>query len=418
MLWSSALAATGITLLVQAVLAGSLLRYRLVGVVVGALCCLPLLTLLLCGARARRFWRRVLFASLPLLALLLLAEVALRLFGGAVEPDERPRPHPRLGHVLEPGSGGTDARGWRNAAVPDRADVLFVGDSQTWGFFQPRDGAFPQRFAAASGAGAYQMALGSYGPVQYRELVRLGIALRPRAVVVGLYFGNDLVDAVDYAALEGAEDLRAEGRTYRLRPPPAASGPAAPNWAVAAFEGAERGSRALAWVLARFRGLLRARAGLLDQEPGAVAFADDRVGTLWLPDYRRPALDPVRDDVREGLRIWGVALHDMAAICRSHGAECVVLAIPTKEYTYQRWLRGRGDPAPALQALAAAEDAVRTEALRAAAAAGCTVIDLAEPLARALAQGEPVWSGSGDGHLSAAGHRLAAAELARWWSGR
>lgn len=405
------LAAAGVVLAVQAWRAGSLFRYVLAGQVAGALLCTPLLSFVVLRARARRCWRIVLFASVPLAGALALLELGVRMFGPAPEQPALLMPHARLGHVFAPGSGGTDAQGFRNASVPAHADVLVVGDSQTWGFEIGRDEAFSAVLATTTGMSSYQMANGSYGPVQYRELVRQGLALRPRLVVVAFYFGNDLLDAFDYAGLEGAEDLRSDGVSYFVRHNREFDPASAPNWTMALVDGVLGASRVLDFAADVVKS--RLRGGVLEHEPGAVAFADARVPTLLLPEYRRHLVDCARDSVRDGVRISGRCFADIARQCATASARCVLLAIPTKEYCYAEWQNGKRTPGPELRALHDCERACREEIFAQAAAAGCEVADLAPVCVAALAAGTAPWPASGDGHLNAAGHREAARLLAR-----
>lgn len=407
LLIATALAVAGAYLAADAWWHSSLVRYLLCGLVLGALLMLPLLTLLLFGERARCTWRKLLFAMLPLLALLLLAEVTVRLFADPREAPAVLRADARLGHVVAPGTAGTDARGWRNAAAAERCDALFVGDSQTWGFGVARDEAFPQRFAAAGDEACYQMATGSYGPVQYVELVRRGLQLQPQLVVVAFYFGNDLVDAADYAGLEGAEALRTDGVRYDVRDNPELRGKRSPNVAMTLIDGA----LALSQLLDAAANVVksRLRGGLLDRQPGAVPFDDDDAPTILLPAYREHALDLDNPNVADGARVTARCLQAIAALCRDAGAACVVLAIPTKEFTYAEW---QGDAVPELRELAARERRARERVFAAVAAADLELVDLTGALVDALRGGEQPWFRSGDGHLAARGHELAAAALA------
>lgn len=406
-----ALAAVGTFLAVDAWRAGSLFRYVLVGLVAGGALCVPLLTLCVWRARARRFWRRVVFALVPVTVLLALGELCVRLFGPPSQPPALLCPDARLGHVIAPLTGGTDANGFRNAARPERCDVLFVGDSQTWGFGVDIDEAFPQRFAALTGAVCYQMADGSYGPVQYRELVRRGLALSPRRVLVAFYFGNDLVDAADYAGLDGAEDVRTPDRTYRVRRNPEFDGPNAPNCTMAAVDRVLAASRLLDAAANVVKS--RLRGGVLDRDPGSVPFADPTAPTILTPAYRLQALDTERPLVRDGAMVTARCFDAIAALCRDAGAECVLLAIPTKEYCYATW---RGDEVPELAALRRAEDAARAAVFAAAVRAGLRVVDLNGPLLDSLRSGAPPWRRGGDGHLGRGGHEVAAHTLARLWA--
>lgn len=404
------LAVAGAWFAVDAWSSGSLWRYRLAGYVVAGVAAMPLLSLVLFAGRAVRAWRKAGFAMVPLLALLMLLELLVRLFGAAVPSPMRLVRDERLGHVAEPHTGGTDDLGFRNPAVPPRCDVLVVGDSQTWGFGVAYDETFTARLGAATGAATYQMANGSYGPVQYVELVRRGLAMRPKLVVVALYFGNDLVDAADFTGLVGAEALRTQGVAPRLRDELGAPPDRAPNLTMATVD----------WLLAQSRVLTAAagsvkahlRGGMLDDQPGAVRFDDARIPTVLLPGYRLPIVDPQRDGVHDGIAVTGRCLAAIAGAVRGADADGCVLLIPTKELAYAEW---RGEPLGGLAALAPlrdAERAARRQVIEAAAAAGIEVLDVLPALVAAMARGERVWRRGGDGHLTAAGHEVAALLLA------
>jgi hypothetical protein len=409
-----AIAAIGITIAVEAFLAGSLLRYVLVGQAIGIAACMPLLLWCL-GGRGRRLLRNLVFVAVPLLAALGLLELGLRLFGPAVPPPLLLLPHPRLGHVIAPGTGGTDRDGFRNALPPaDEAPLaaLFVGDSQTWGFGVDAAATFSQLAARDLGR-TRQLANGGYGPVQYVELVQRGLAQRPGAVVIGFYFGNDLLDATDYAALVGAEPLRTERRSYTLRRHRDLDGARAPNWAMALVDGALLRSRVLAFAADRVKA--RLQGGLLDRQPGAVPFAHEQVPTILLPAYRLPTVDPRSGAVQDGLAVTARCLVAIRKQCQTAGARSLLLLIPTKEYCYAEWCRRTGRERPELAALWQAETACRQAMTATAAAAGIDVHDLAADCIAALDAGQRPWPAGGDGHLNAHGHALAAAAVVAWF---
>ena len=400
------LAAFGAYLAFDAWRGGSLWRYRLVGYVAGAALMVPLGSrLLLGGARGSWLWRRVLFVSAPLLVLLLLAEGAVRLFGAPPERPARLLDDPRLGHVLAPGTAGTDARGWRNQAALETADVLFVGDSQTYGFGVEIDETFAAHSETA-GRRCYQMANGSYGPVQYVELVRRGLSLQPEVVVVTLYYGNDLVDAPDYTGLEGAEALRAgeQGPRIRANPEPDSSEP--PNLTMTLVDGVLSHSR----LLNRAAEVVKSRlqGGALDQTPASVPFAHETAATIWQPQYRRRALRAASANVRDGVAITRRCLEHIAELCGDAGARLVVAVLPTKERCYAAWL---GERAPALSGLAADEAAAHRAIFAEPIAAGVQVVELLPALVAAMEGGRMPWFASGDGHIASEGHRVVAEAL-------
>jgi hypothetical protein len=406
------LAIAGVVLAVQAHRAGSLFRYQLAGYIAGSCLCLPLL-IWCCPPRVRRLGKKLAFAAAPLLAALLLLELGIRVFGPAAVPKGAIRPDPRLGHVMVPGTDGTDALGFRNAAVPSQLDVLFVGDSQMWGYQVDGDATMAPAFARATGTATYQMSNGGYGPVQYVELVRQGLRWTPKAVIVGIYFGNDVFDAADYTGLVAADALATPGRPTRHRREPELDGDFAPNWTMALVDRALQSSRVLNSAARVLKS--RLQGGKLDAQPGAVPFADPKVPTVLMPAYRLPTIDPSIDMVRDGLLVTGRALLAIQQQCRAANIRLLVLLIPTKEAAYADWQQGVGRPLAQLDKVATAEAAARGAVLAAAAGANIDVRDLLPDCVRALAAGTPLWPVGSDGHLNHHGHALAAAVAAQWW---
>ena len=111
-----------------------------------------------------------------------------------------------------------DRRGYRNERAVAKADIAVLGDSQTYGDGASRANAWPQQLAALTGYSVYNMGMGGWGPVQYRTVLDDALALEPRVILVGLYFGNDLYDAyhMAYHSPSGA-DLRDPTVTVALR---------------------------------------------------------------------------------------------------------------------------------------------------------------------------------------------------------
>src|SRR5437762_10854908 len=94
-----------------------------------------------------------------------------------------------------PNAPGHDARGFRNAQALSKAEVVAIGDSQTWGVNVLPADAWPQQLGRRSGLSVYNMGVGSYGPDQYLILTDQALQLSPKTIVIGLYPGNDLYDA-------------------------------------------------------------------------------------------------------------------------------------------------------------------------------------------------------------------------------
>ncbi|MBX3465049.1 MAG: hypothetical protein KF830_17915 [Planctomycetes bacterium] len=403
-----ALAACGAALAVDAWWHGGLMRYRVFGVALGVVMATPLLVVLVFGDRGWRLLRHLVFALLPVTALLLVLELALRSTGVgwfAVETVASER----LGHALAPGRGGTDDNGFRNESVPARADVVIVGDSQTYGHGVGREQCYVQQLAALTGRVSYGMALGGYGPVQYRELVEHALDLSPSDVVVALYLGNDLIDAHRFAWLPVAEDLRSSEVHYEGRDEVVGVRARAPNLAMALVDAACSASRVIGSSCELLRSALRGQGGLYVHEPGAPRWTGGGVTTLFQV-HRLPALDPAEPAVQDGLRITRLCLLRIGELCRRAGARAWLLLLPTKEACYQRWL-GQGS-LPELAAVTAAEAEATAAVVAMAAEAGLRLVDPTAALVAELAAGHAMWPAGSDGHFAAAGHAVLARELA------
>src|SRR5688572_14613378 len=101
-----------------------------------------------------------------------------------------------LGQVVAPSAKGFDQWGFRNAAVPERADIVAIGDSHTYGNTATMEDSWPLVVGRLSGQRVYNMGLGGYGPNQYYALLTTrALSLKPRTIVCGLYMGDDFENA-------------------------------------------------------------------------------------------------------------------------------------------------------------------------------------------------------------------------------
>src|SRR5262245_47084774 len=102
----------------------------------------------------------VLEASLDLLAL-----ASSRVHGVLASPwVSYSIPDPRIGNRPNPEFPGHDANGFRNARVPGKADVVAIGDSQTYGTGVTAEQAWPAQTAAMTQKIVYNMSFGGYSP--------------------------------------------------------------------------------------------------------------------------------------------------------------------------------------------------------------------------------------------------------------
>lgn len=103
----------------------------------------------------------------------------------------------RLGSRPNPLYMEHDKKGFRNLKVPSKADIIALGDSQTYGNGVDREEAWPSQLQSMTHKTVYNMSFGGYGPGHYLQLWDEALTLKPDTVMVAFYAGNDLFDSFD-----------------------------------------------------------------------------------------------------------------------------------------------------------------------------------------------------------------------------
>lgn len=249
-----------------------------------------------------------------------------------------------LGITIPPNTAGFDEWGFRNASIPNRADVVAVGDSHTFGNTARMNDAWPSVFARVTGQTVYNLGLGGYGPNQYYYLLTTrGLELHPIWVLCGLYMGDDFENAFSMTyGLDHWAYLRS-GQFTNVDPNIWGNTDPLP-WHKDLRNWLSRNS--LVYRLAVHGPLLgKARE---EVQFNRAARGDDPVTTvLTVPDKHikeafRPAAIAARLDqdsapVQEGMRITFRLLRDMNAICQQRGCRFGVVVIPTKESVFSAY---------------------------------------------------------------------------------
>lgn len=94
--------------------------------------------------------------------------------------------------------GPHDILGFRNRYVPNVADIIVIGDSQTYGNNAVFEDNWPSQLTHILGnkkPTVYSMAAGSWGAIQYLDMFDKAILFQPRIVIVAFYTGNDPLDS-------------------------------------------------------------------------------------------------------------------------------------------------------------------------------------------------------------------------------
>ena len=308
-----------------------------------------------------------------------------------------------------------DSRGFRNPAALDRADVVLLGDSVTYGAEVAPDETWGHVLATEIGAVEYNMAIPGWGPGQAAFVLPDALALKPKTVLYGFYFGNDVLDTLDAPAPGRRRDpevsaaevhLRCRCRRYpRLM-----------------------GVRGFVRRHSRIYGLVRnlpwnvpppsdtndaaaARRWAESDADDEHAFFDD---AQWRTVFNVPsafcALDDSDPRIRDGVEIALSILLAMARDVENAGAAFAVALLPTKESVFAPRVADL-DAWEDLAALVAAESRLRDELTDVLRAKGVPVLDLLPPLRAAPEQ--PYFVGF-DTHPNVAGHRAIGLAVARF----
>ncbi|MGI9592655.1 MAG: GDSL-type esterase/lipase family protein [Myxococcota bacterium] len=287
------------------------------------------------------------------------------------------RARPLLARTPDGLAGPTDLLGFRNAGVPNRADVIVIGDSQTYGNNATLEQSWPQRLAGSLGGGhrLYAMATGGWGAVQYWDAFHNALAFEPRVIVVAFYAGNDPMESFRLAyALDHWRELRPDPE---LDVDDAPREPPGDGW--------------LGWNTSL---------------PGGIDLR-------FTPGRRLYSLQD-HPTTNAGWEIMAAVGERMAARAEEGGIALVLTLIPTKERVFAPLLAREGIAVPEPFAELVAAERRREAALaeRLGALPAVTWVDVASPLEQAVARGQRTHRLDGDGHPVPAGYALIARAVA------
>jgi hypothetical protein len=273
-------------------------------------------------------------------------------------------------------AGPNDLLGFRNLSVPNSADVIFVGDSQTYGNNAPFEHTIPSFSESAlqntSENRVYSMATGGWGALQYYYMAQKALAFSPKVLVVCFYSGNDPLES--FALAYGDErwlEFRPDAELNASDMPPI---PEEAAWG-AVFE---NGSR-----------------------------------TIFTPSRRYISVKdhPVVD---AGWQILKTVATRISRIGKENDVHVIFTIIPTKELVYAQKLDAENfDIPPRYQQQITAElHRIKDFEKHLQAAQGAHYVPAWERLQQAALGDEPLYPPSSDGHPLPHGYLVVANALA------
>lgn len=261
-----------------------------------------------------------------------------------------------LRYAVEPNTRGHDSWGFRNKTVPERASVVAIGDSQTYGTSSLAKHTWPKLLGELKGEEVYNMSLGGYGPAEYLYLMQnKALELDPDIIVIGFSLGNDLTDTYEAVySIPHWETLR-EPEIASLHEKKSGQNDIQPvdqnhnvslmtriyliaDW----FSG-----NSVLYRLANTSSLgdyIRQKR-IIGSGVNVVMFEDDESGiyTGFMPDLWLDKVDLDNPEVSEGLRLSLEIISQMNKLADREGKDFLVVIIPTKESVYSEFIEGNGD---------------------------------------------------------------------------
>ena len=339
----------------------------------------------------------------------------------------------RLGYRLNPKYPGHDSKGFNNPAVPDKAKIIALGDSQTYPTGIEPDQAWPRRLESVAKATVYSFAVGGYGPVHSLILWDEAVALHPEIIIEAFYAGNDLFDAFDTVYNQGQHpELKSPDAQLQKNVREAEELESIAKRVARMYGMGEENS--LPQKVSTARGLLSQHSklyGLLrriryelphfassDPWENAKAFADAHVDycqvfstsqfqTIFTSEYRLTALNLADPRIAEGYQISLRAIRRMSELAAEGKIRFIVALIPTKELVFKElW----STPSENFRILTENEDRFWKMTKHFLEENGIEYVDVLPALRAQLAEGIQPYQVSHDGHPNKHGH-LAIARL-------
>ena len=330
--------------------------------------------------------------------------------------------------------GSWDKNGFRNHSVPNKADIVIMGDSQTQGVNAKMDEAWPQVLARLSGKTVYQMAFIERGVPQHYFLLDQALEFDPSLVMVGLYLGNDLLDAYNlvynYDFWQKWRLPESDGSDLQIRDEEVRT---MINYGV--------DKNSLSFYLIKLRQWLRSKSyfyallgdgtrkirealGLAETkeekqrrieqwisshpEEGYI-YPDDKVKTILSPSYRLKTVDLSDPQTTEGWRLTQLMLKEMNSKINSYNKKFIIVIIPTKELVYGTFMKNKDIIIPEnLVEIISKEDNLKNAVLQFCSEQNIICIDTTPALAQALQEGIRIYPESLNGHPLARGYEIIA----------
>ena len=342
--------------------------------------------------------------------------------GGPPQKFYRYKPHASVTYAFtDPGTARTvtmDAQGFcnpgENPYAEEKIEIIALGDSFTWCTTVNPEATWVSQLSRLLGRSAYNLGIPGTGLYEYILFLRqFGVKKAPHVVVMNVYEGNDLRDALNHEIYK-----RGGSRAGKTVAPDASLCPIQPEWLCAAYRSLRRGF----WGKQSYAfNFVRASAIFLFR-PDTVPPVDFRYRIRF--SGRSVIFNPENTDQDEvmmagflkrghvALSLFDGPLQEYTSLARAHRFLPVVSYTPSAHTTYAGMVRFE-DPAigPSLTGFSRAQ---RDYFVLKAREMGFRLVDLTPALQRAAKEEPALLYYPTNLHLTARGHQVAAEVISRF----
>ena len=333
-----------------------------------------------------------------------------------------------LGLVVEPNSAGHDAWGFRNRSVPPQADIVAIGDSQTYGIAATANNSWPVHLEQLTGRKVYNMALGTYGPAQYLYLLKnRAFKLKPSLIIVGFYYGNDFANAYNdvyegsgyWHYLQDSNFISQQNNQVERHRETAVS-----SYALVRYTKNIQSWFSHHSVIYRIAAdsalgdMLRFSEIKYGYGAGDLTMLEDNkhnVYTAFTPPGRLSALNLDDPNIQEGVRLSLELMHQIHHYTTEKGTDFLVVLIPTKESVFAGYIEHNKtlQNADSIDQLLAYERQANAWVKADFKTNGIAYIDVLEPLRAAVGQ-EQIYPTNHNSHPNKNGYRIIAETIGQY----
>ena len=384
------------------------------------------------------FIKKTLIVLAAVIASLLVAEGVTRVFFDPVDylwPRQSPDEILRL--KINPNSRAHDSWGFRNKYVPERADIVAIGDSQTYGISALARYTWPETLERLTGKEVYNLAIGGYGPAEYFYLMEhKALQLKPDLIIAGFYLGNDLADSYEAVyTVPHWEDLRnpdlaiiddtkggGSGKPEEKKSPPPKTLRTGFKYITYVITDWFAGHSVLYRIVTEtYLGDMIRQRRMIDRGEEIVMFRDNEHGinTGFTPETRLQGLDLTKPHLQEGLSLALGFFNRMNEAAEKNGIRFLVVIIPTKETVFEEFIEGNDSLSGSrkIDRLIENERQVNEIAKSYFEEHNISYLDVLEPLRQAVPN-EQIYPNNYNGHSNKNGYGIIAESIYQYLNGK